>query len=747
MRPGPWAGIWAVLLVGVLIASASQAQARKQRRHPAPPPTEARKPPAVSPAGGCSATTARRASPWPAPLEPNLEDARDHYFVGLCHHQAGREDQAQDAFRQGMAREPALAELWNLRLLESALILGEEEEALTLAASLAPTLNRPVRQKLRELLTGVALPPAGSTVRVYSPEFQLRLLTAYGEHAPLNGYDGPLMERLKTLAGQLGQASSARLAAVALWANPKDRLSAQTSWREIPSQGPGGSLAELPWLDRAQRLKVLGLHSQNVSEIPAAPLEALPEEMTRELGRIYISALMSSRAYSRAEAEVERSTILGRFRLPQADATGLMARGYLAHRRLPQAEAATHRLEKMAPGHPDLADLYAYFMRQSQDQEKYTTMARWSEALIAAFPEDPDVADAYWYQVWAKYKQEDFEGAAVVVEKAILATGQLGAENHSRLYYWQGRILKHLGKEAEAAQAWEQLRQKYPSTFYGLSAGDQTLTQRLTPPPASAWGDPPVPRIPSLSAVWQVPSLRRVLFLYSVGEEELADAEMDQVMGKVLPQSVLDEMFLVFEYLHKPFFQQRIVSAYYTGRLKGTVVSSAPLWRYAFPKAHWSLVTRYSRGTRLDPYFVMGIMREESHFRHQVDSVVGAQGLMQLMPDTGRWLGRQAGVRVTAVNLYEPAVNIRLGVFYLNRLMDDFDSRPVLVAAAYNGGPTSVRKWVRKFGHLPADEFIESIPFPETRRYVMKVYSSYIIYRKLYGGAQPGELTDPKGFQ
>jgi soluble lytic murein transglycosylase len=130
----------------------------------------------------------------------------------------------------------------------------------------------------------------------------------------------------------------------------------------------------------------------------------------------------------------------------------------------------------------------------------------------------------------------------------------------------------------------------------------------------------------------------------------------------------------------------------------------------------------------LNSFLVLAIIREESRFNPRARSLRGASGLMQLMPQTAEWI---TGKRFTVRELYDPAVNIEAGVRYLEYLFSRFQTLEE-VLAAYNGGPTNVGRWRAQKPDLTVERFIEEIPYPETRIYVKKVYTSYCIYQALY---------------
>jgi soluble lytic murein transglycosylase len=166
---------------------------------------------------------------------------------------------------------------------------------------------------------------------------------------------------------------------------------------------------------------------------------------------------------------------------------------------------------------------------------------------------------------------------------------------------------------------------------------------------------------------------------------------------------------------------------------RGPGSSDDGLWRLAWPDA-FARERRAARApdARLDPWFVAALMREESGFRPDAESVTGALGLLQLMPDTARRLAAGAGIAGFApAQLLDPALNIRLGTLLLEQLAARFDGRPEAIAAAYNAGADPVAAWRAVPIPDPA-EWVETIPYDETRGYVKRIVRSLAVYRMLY---------------
>ncbi len=147
----------------------------------------------------------------------------------------------------------------------------------------------------------------------------------------------------------------------------------------------------------------------------------------------------------------------------------------------------------------------------------------------------------------------------------------------------------------------------------------------------------------------------------------------------------------------------------------------------AFPLEYTEMIIKYSEEYSLDKHFVCSVVLTESHFKPEAESNRGAMGLMQIMPDTGKWAADKIDMaHYEESMLSDPETNIRLGCWYLSYLSRLFDGHPDKVLAAYNAGPARVEEWLDANGQL------SEIPFEETESYIKKVMRNYEIYKGLY---------------
>lgn len=227
--------------------------------------------------------------------------------------------------------------------------------------------------------------------------------------------------------------------------------------------------------------------------------------------------------------------------------------------------------------------------------------------------------------------------------------------------------------------------------------------------------------------------IERAKDLALMGMSELAKWELYSIEGRTKDKDYLKT--LMFEYYRNNVYHRAayIGTRHFAGdRTHLGLHLGASLWQFVYPRAFETNVLKSGKDFGVPPEFVWSIMKAETNFRPDALSPVGARGLMQVMTHTGRKVASMIGKSIEGPDLFEPAVGVEIGTRYLKRNLKKFKGKIPLAAAAYNGGPHRVHKWLHQFGQLEMDEFIEHIPFVETRNYVKKVTRYYTLYNLLY---------------
>jgi len=291
--------------------------------------------------------------------------------------------------------------------------------------------------------------------------------------------------------------------------------------------------------------------------------------------------------------------------------------------------------------------------------------------------------------------------------------------------YWLGRAHEALGRQEEARALYQRIAGQ--PNFYGNLADDE-LGRPIMPPPR-----PQKPSAEEVKAAAALPGFRRALALFRIDLRIEGIREWNWTLRGMDDAKLLAAAELAHQH---HIYDRAINTADRTLALHDySMRYLAPFREHVEPKA---------KALQLDQGWVYGLMRQESRFITNAKSVVGAKGLMQLMPKTASWVAKKIGMHD-----YHPGrtndtdVNVTLGTNYLKMVLDELDSHPVLASAAYNAGPGRARKW-RDVKPLEGAIYAETIPFNETRDYVKKVMSNAVYYSALFDG-QPQSLKPKLG--
>ncbi|MDS4030630.1 MAG: transglycosylase SLT domain-containing protein [Candidatus Contendobacter sp.] len=289
-----------------------------------------------------------------------------------------------------------------------------------------------------------------------------------------------------------------------------------------------------------------------------------------------------------------------------------------------------------------------------------------------------------------------------------------------RWRYWRGRALEMLDRAEDAKLVYRTIAGQ--RDYHGFLAAD-----RLGVPYAIASTPLEIPVTELDALLGQSPGLQRARELYILGRESDADAEWRQTIHG----------------FDRPMLRQAALLAQrweWHGQAIATI-ARAEHWddlELRFPLAYRDGVVNQARAGALDPAWVYAIIRQESGFRPTARSPVGALGLMQIMPATGRQIaGELRDATADDPPLLQPDTNIRYGVHYLRRMLDRLQDNPVLATAAYNAGPTKVARWLPATTAVPADVWAETIPYRETRAYVQRVMEYVAIYQRRLDAPEP----------
>lgn len=374
----------------------------------------------------------------------------------------------------------------------------------------------------------------------------------------------------------------------------------------------------------------------------------------------------------------------------------------------------------------------------TNDRDKYAPLFK---AAYDTFPADNTTAYCHWKVAWDAWLNDKPDRATLLREQVEHYPDDSRA---GTALYYLGRAAESAGKFGEARAYYERLSAQFPHYFYAVLARDRNHGQVAAAMPddsATMWlGDVNWPAHRDLSATAPNTAtgqrLERARLLTAAGLPDLAEAELRFGTKSESEQPQLLALEAA-ESADSPFRALRIMKSF-SGDYLSLPLEKASLkfWQMLFPLPYKDDLFVNARAHGLDPFYVAGLIRQESEFNPAAKSPAHALGLMQLMPSTGRMLGRKEGMgAVSASLLFNPSVSIRLGTQYLRGQLDSWDGDWYRTLAAYNAGPGRVHQWLSFASnfHDPV-EFIESIPFTETREYIQAVLRNADMYRELYSG-------------
>jgi len=380
--------------------------------------------------------------------------------------------------------------------------------------------------------------------------------------------------------------------------------------------------------------------------------------------------------------------------------------------------------------------------------DKYTPLYK---AVYESFPDQPAAASSHWRVVWAAYIRRKHDARELLREHLERYPGHPSA---SAALYFLGRLAEADADYPAARALYTRLAAQFPNYYYGILA-----RERMTQPKVTAAGPsekttqflrsiafpPRKPAIPTEPDAETALRITRARLLGSAGLPDLAQAEL-RFGARNGEQPYLLAMELARS-ANTPHERLHNIKSAAPDYLSMSLEDAPPaFWQMLFPLPYEKDLVRSAKQQSLDPYMVAALIRQESEFNPQALSAKHAYGLTQVEPATGRELARRAGVRrFTNRSLFQPAINLKLGAYYLRALLDQWGGKWEETLASYNAGKSRVNEWITWNQYQEAAEFVESIPFTETREYVEAVLRNAAVYRQIYGGKAPAGRTPGAG--
>jgi len=374
-----------------------------------------------------------------------------------------------------------------------------------------------------------------------------------------------------------------------------------------------------------------------------------------------------------------------------------------------------------------------YLLKRDQPHaiEEYTE-------LVQHFPHSIYAPNAHWHAAWLSYRLRRYPDAAKLMDEQIM-NYPAGTEIPGALY-WRGRLYEDVEHNlGQAVNYYKALNAAYVNSYYAL-LGRERLGVLGSHQAA-------VEAAPALAAVRPVndPGLTDTLpenDPHLIKARLLANAALNEYIRPEIQLSATSGQWgvLAEAEIYQSFGED--TRALQAMKHSGLPFFSLPVaevpsvyWQLEFPRPYWTQIESDAQGQQLDPYLVASLIRQESEFSPSVVSKANAYGLMQLLPSTGKGLAKKIGDKhFSTAELLSPTTNLQLGTIDLRLSIDRYGGQVEYALAAYNAGDGPVRTWIAMNDYKDVPEWVESIPYTETREYVQSILRNREMYRAVYGG-------------
>lgn len=420
--------------------------------------------------------------------------------------------------------------------------------------------------------------------------------------------------------------------------------------------------------------------------------------------------------------------------------------GYARSKQWPMVRSTADAMRAAFPNGQLVAKTLIDAGLAARDAKNRTDEGYLLNTAVAAFPNAIEVAQAQFEAAWFQHEQGNFATSSQMFIDHLTRYADKDTSNRGKAGYWAARDSERAGKLADACSLYDATIYRYSANWYGYLAAGRIANLR-------SQGSCTAISTPSATIAKAVANLKTVtVAAETAGSRELARAAKGDDLSIVgLFDWAIDELNEAKKTANNSPSINMALARHHRWKgdntsaflaLRASYPDYAQMfpeemgreeWSIFYPLVNWSEITYWAGQRRLDPYQVAGLIRQESVFVPSAKSPANAHGLMQLLVPTAQSMARKYISKtsmVTAAALYQPQLNIELGTAYMRDQMDKF-GRIEYVAVAYNAGPGRVPQWRAT---LPAeiDEFVEAIPFKETKGYVQGVIRNTAQYRRLY---------------
>lgn len=644
----------------------------------------------------------------------------------------GQNSDARKSFQNAKRLDKKYPDFWDYHIMRTYLREGLQAKAVPFIKKiLTPPVNKFYLQNTRINIK-----------RFYSDDETLPLIFPVLEESlkrpSLLLYDSDII-KLYARGAALQEKTFPAVLHVYEWLNPKSLKHAKAMDKKIEKllDQKAIRIEQAQFIERYKTLRKKG-YINYVTQIIPHQISYVTDNFARsQVGGTYLRALFQQKSYSKIVELYKTNVLTKKYNAVKTTQLFWSARSLQRLKKLNEAEKIIGLLEKTYSQSTWLPPVYLKMAETYEIHDNHEKENEWLRKVVKRYAGSKEAEKAFWQLAWNRYQAQRYKDSLYYINQA-LKKQKLTPEVLAKFHYWKGKNEYLLGNHQQADKTFQYLQKTWPNTYYTFrflsQPGDWVRaisTYGVNAPHKSFWHDtPPKPK----GNVAQI--LQRHEFLFSVGEDDQAIMEVQRDIWrqhrKREKAMIWRDSELLYENgAHHPL--QSLISNYYLYDLKKLPMGDHQLWKFAYPRPYWTFIKQRSQKANIDPYWVLAIMREESRFDPEAYSSAKAHGLMQFIEPTAKEVAKELKIKLNGVkSLFIPNINIRLGAHYLGKLSKEFGDELAYVASGYNAGPHRIRKWLAETDNLPLDEFVETIPFTETRNYVKRVFMTYTLYKSIY---------------
>ncbi|MDM9383041.1 transglycosylase SLT domain-containing protein [Chlorogloeopsis sp. ULAP01] len=356
------------------------------------------------------------------------------------------------------------------------------------------------------------------------------------------------------------------------------------------------------------------------------------------------------------------------------------------------------------------------------------------ELLVNKYSNTEQAAEYRWKIAQQKAKASDYQGAwqwaqpiPINNPDSILAP---------RAGFWLGKWAMKAGKVQEAKQAYEYVMSEFPYSYYawrsavtlGLNVGNFNNLRQLQPQVVPLVRPVPPAGSETFKELYLLAQDRDAWLQWQTEFQNKMQSTVAEQFTEGLMRLTRGENIIGIDKISKLEDREKPEEQSEYEALSKQVI----YWQARYPFPYLKEIEYWSQKRQLNPLLVTALIRQESRFEPKIKSVANATGLMQVLPSTAKWIAPQLKENNKNIDLEDPNDNIMLGTWYLDHTHQQYGNNSLLAIASYNAGPGNVAKWLQTLPREDTDEFVENIPFDETRNYVRQVFGNYWNYLRLY---------------